>query len=140
MTLFSSLALTAALLYFLYQSCSNQYVQCSPDLLPMISDTICLKIYDRVFCILAIFFALGVQQTNVRAFYRVLYGLSSNSSNDRLYFLGMVSVICLPLIGYFDEHQYPVAHYALAIGFFGGTAFYAFMLSTQLNSHKDKFD
>jgi len=48
-------------------------------MLPMISDVICLHLYDRVFCILATFFCLATYQADVRAFYKRLYGIASDS-------------------------------------------------------------
>ena len=51
----------------------------------------------------------------------------------------MISSICLPLVGYFDEHMDNATHCIFAIGFFGGTGIYIFILSNQFNQYKDKF-
>lgn len=104
MTLVSCIAISASLLVMLYQSCTNQYVECSLDMLPMISDVICLPYYDRLFCILTCFFCLAVHQVNARAFYKKLNGIADPQTNDFLLILGIISCISLPMIGFFDEH------------------------------------
>jgi hypothetical protein len=97
----------------------------------MISDVICLPIYDRVFCILTIFFTLAVHQTNIRAFYKTLYGVAPNGTNDFLYTIGIISCFALPLIGLFDESIMEI-HGACAGAFFGCTGIYAFILGGQM--------
>ena len=123
----------------LQQSCTYQYVECSRDMLPMISDVICLPLYDRVFCILATFFCLATYQADVRAFYKKLYGIASDSQNDWLLVLGLISTVTLPMIGYFDEHTYSTVHGISAVLFFLSVGVYAWILSNVLNANKDKF-
>jgi len=105
----------------------------------MISDVICLHLYDRVFCILATFFCFCTYQADVRAFYKKLYGIASDSQNDWLLILGIISTVTLPMIGYFDEHTYSTIHGISAVLFFLSVGVYAWILSNVLNANKDKF-
>ena len=125
----------------LYMTCTNGYLEdldCT-ERLPMISDVVCLSIYDRIFCILTMFYTLGVFQTNIRANYKLLFGLSSNSTNDLMYYLGMVGAFALPMVGYFDEHNYRVIHVCAAVAFFASICFYAFLIGGEMSKHKEKF-
>jgi hypothetical protein len=53
--------------------------------------------------------------------------------------LGLIAVISLPAIGYFDEHNYGTIHGACAVAFFGSIGFYAFIIGGIMGSNKDKF-
>ena len=59
--------------------------------------------------------------------------------NDALLWIGVVTFISFPLIGYFDEHAYPTIHGITATLFFVSTAVYGNMLSHCANKHKDEF-
>ena len=62
LTVIGCLLISGSLLSMLYMTCTNGYLDkldCT-ERLPMISDVICLPIYDRIFCILTIFYTLGV--------------------------------------------------------------------------------
>ena len=102
----------------------------------MISDVICLHFYDRIFCLLATFFTLGIQQINVRAFYKMLDGVADSSTNFRLFYLGLLPCFALPLIGVFDEHDYKIAHYSCAAIYFAGIGAYSFFLARQFNKYR----
>ena len=127
LTLYGCIIITGSLLGMLYMSCSNNYVSCSVDRLPMISDVIFLPLYDRIFCIETIFFTLFVHQANIRAFYKKLYGIADPCTLDLLTLLGVLSCFALPLIGLFDEHQFKSLHMVFAITFFGCTGIFAFI-------------
>lgn len=139
MTLFSCIAISASLLGMLYISCTNELVECSLDLLPMISDVICLPYFDRIFCILTCFFTMAVHQVNARAFYKKLDGIASPETNDLLLILALISCVSLPAIGFFDEHLYKTIHGVSAALFFGSTGFYAFIIGGVMAKNKDKF-
>jgi len=139
MTLIGCLAITVALLYMLYQSCTNQYVECSWNMLPMISDVICLPFYDRIFCLLSCYFCIATYQIDVRAFYSRLYGIASDCQNDTLLVLGLITTFSLPAIGYFDEHNYSNIHNVSAVLFFGSVGIYAFIIGGIMQDNIDKF-
>mmetsp|Transcript_9723 Transcript_9723/g.7330 ORF Transcript_9723/g.7330 Transcript_9723/m.7330 type:complete len:91 (+) Transcript_9723:199-471(+) len=77
LTLIGCFAVTGTLLYMLYKACSEDMVECTYPVLPMISDVICLPFYDRIFCILTTFFMFTVFQADARAFYHKLQGIAS---------------------------------------------------------------
>jgi len=108
-------------------------------MLPMISDVICLHLFDRIFCILSTFFCLATYQADVRAFYKKLYGIASDCENDTLLVLGLISTFTLPMIGYFDEHNYGTIHGISAVLFFGSCGIYAFIIGGVMTKNKDKF-
>mmetsp|Transcript_3549 Transcript_3549/g.2578 ORF Transcript_3549/g.2578 Transcript_3549/m.2578 type:complete len:92 (+) Transcript_3549:291-566(+) len=90
----------------LYKACSEDKVECEYPVLPMISDVICLPFYDRIFCIITMFFCFTVLQADARAFYHKLQGIASQSQNDWMLGMAIIAVFTLPAIGYFDEHNY----------------------------------
>jgi len=105
----------------------------------MISDVICLPFYDRVFCILTMFFMFTVFQADMRGFYHMLQGIATQSQNDWLLGLGTVAVFTLPAIGYFDEHNYGFIHGVCAGLFFLSVGVYAWMLSSIMSKNKASF-
>jgi hypothetical protein len=139
MTLFSCISITAALLYMLYQSCTNEYVDCAYPVLPMISSVICLPFYDRIFCLLSCFFMLACFQVDCRAFYKRLNGIATDCENDTLMGLGLVATFSLPLIGYFDEHAYSTIHGIMAVLFFLSVAIYAYIISGIMQKNINSF-
>jgi hypothetical protein len=106
----------------------------------MISDVINQEMYNRTFIFLTAIFMYGVQQTNLRAFYKMLYGKISNGRNDTMMYIGIASMIALPNVGIFDEHNWGVLHGISAGIFFIGFMIYARMLAISLDSVKDQFD
>jgi type IV secretory pathway VirB2 component (pilin) len=107
---------------------------------PMISDVIAQEMYDRTFILLTAIFMFGVQQVNLRAFYKQLYGKISNGRNDTMMYIGMISMVGLPMVGMFDEHMWKTLHGISAGMFFGGFMIYARILSVAMNEVKDQFD
>lgn len=107
--------------------------------LPMVSDVLCLHIYDRIFVYLATFFCLAVQQANVRAFYKLLDGVAHADNNSRLFYLGVLPCFALPLVGIFDEHQFGKIHGMCALIYFGGIGIYSFFLARTFNTHKSVY-
>jgi len=132
--------ITIDLLANLMVACNQELVLCDLDLwiFPMISSVICLPFWDRIFCLLTVLFAWSVQLGNIRAMYKKLYGIADDCTNDALMFLGLISLITLPLIGYFDEHNYGHIHGPLAGVFFGCTGIYAYLLTGTMDKYKDK--
>jgi len=106
----------------------------------MISDVINQEMYNRTFIFLTAIFMYGVQQTNLRAFYKMLYGKISNGRNDTMMYIGIASMIALPNVGIFDEHNWSTLHGISAGIFFIGFMIYARMLAISLDSVKDQFD
>ena len=51
----------------------------------------------------------------------------------------MVGCISLPLISYFDEHQFKTIHGACAVAFFGSIGIYAFIVAGEMSANIDKF-
>jgi hypothetical membrane protein len=105
----------------------------------MISDVVVQKMYDRTFLLLTAVFMFGIQQVNLRAFYKQLYGKISNGRNDTMMYIGMVSMVGLPMVGIFDE-TWKTLHVVSAGMFFGGFMIYARILSIALNEVKGQFD
>ncbi len=142
MTIVCALSITVALLLILYFSCNDgtgRYV-CTYAKWPMISDVINQEMYNRTFILLTAVFMYGVQQTNLRAFYKMLYGKIDNSRNDTMMYWGIASMVALPMVGIFDEHNYGVFHGISAGVFFIGFMIYARMLAISLDKVKDQFD
>jgi hypothetical membrane protein len=106
----------------------------------MISDVIVQEMYNRTFILMTAVFMFGVQQVNIRAFYKQLYGKISNGRNDTLFYLGIVSMVGLPMVGIFDEHMWKTMHGISAGLFFGGFMIYARSLSIAMNEVKSQFD
>ncbi len=102
----------------------------------MVSAVICLPLYDRITCLLFSFFALGVHQVNIRAYYKVLYQVAPDATNDSLYWLGMASCLSLPLIGVFDEHDYKIVHGICAGIYFICMLIYSWNFARTLVKHK----
>ena len=105
----------------------------------MVSDVICLPFFDRIWCILTTFFSLTVHQTNIRAFYSRLYGIAKPAMNEALLWIGFITCISFPLVGYFDEHNFPVVHVVVSTTFFVSTTIYGNLLSYTANKHKSQF-
>lgn len=107
LTYLGSIVITVALLGMLIETCSEGgtgVLECSENSIPMISAVICIHPYDRVFCILTIWFTLGVMQVNIRAMYKILYEKIDTKINNLLYYLGFAGMFFLNCVGFFDEH------------------------------------
>ena len=105
----------------------------------MISDVINQEMYTRIFILMMTVFMFGVQSSNLRAFYKKLYGVASDFQNDVALGFGLLSTVTLPLIGIFDEQRYTNIH-----GFCAGVYFLSFMiygviLGQLLYSNRDKY-
>ena len=107
---------------------------------PMISDVIVQEMYNRTFILMTAVFMFGVQQVNTRAFYKQLYGKISNGRNDTMFYIGLVSMVGLPMVGIFDEKLWKTLHGISAGLFFGGFMIYARLLSIAMNEVKGQFD
>eukprot|EP00350_Pseudokeronopsis_sp_OXSARD2_P003908 CAMPEP_0170556722 /NCGR_PEP_ID=MMETSP0211-20121228/18303_1 /TAXON_ID=311385 /ORGANISM="Pseudokeronopsis sp., Strain OXSARD2" /LENGTH=156 /DNA_ID=CAMNT_0010867227 /DNA_START=399 /DNA_END=869 /DNA_ORIENTATION=+ len=75
----------------------------------------------------------------MRAFYHLLQGVATQSQNDWLLGIGLISVFTLPAIGYFDEHAYSTLHGIIAGLFFISVGVYSWMLSSIMSKNKDAF-
>ncbi len=141
-TIFFSVFITAVLLVMLYLSCNDGTgdYKCTIQDWPMISDIVVQEMYDRTFLLLTAVFMFGVQQVNLRAFYKQLYGKISNGRNDTMMYVGMISMVGLPMVGMFDEKAWVTLHYISAAMFFGGFMIYSRLLSIAMYEVKDQFD
>ncbi len=95
--------------------------------------------YNRLFILQTAVFMYAVHQQNVRAFYKKLSGIISNGRNDTMFWLGFASMISLPMVGIFDEHQWPLPHGTSAVIFFITFGIYSVMLANSLNEHRAQF-
>ena len=95
--------------------------------------------YDRIFVITTSFYAYGTHSANVRAFFKIIYGVAPDRKNDWLLISGYVTCLSLPLIGVFDEHNYTPIHYMMAAFFFSAFGFYALNLGEVMYTNIDKF-
>mmetsp|Transcript_20401 Transcript_20401/g.19381 ORF Transcript_20401/g.19381 Transcript_20401/m.19381 type:complete len:236 (+) Transcript_20401:188-895(+) len=136
MTLVACIVITVTLLYFLYATCTDGTFTCSKEFLPMVSDTVCLPFYDRIFCLSTTFMMYACFQVDIRAFYHLLSGVATERQNNFLLLLGFLATICLPAIGFFDENNYSSIHVALAATFFASTGFYSWILTGVLSDNK----
>jgi len=53
--------------------------------------------------------------------------------------LGVIATFALPMVGYFDEHNYSTIHGISAGAFFISVSFYAWILSGIMEANKEKF-
>ena len=95
--------------------------------------------YDRTFLFLTSVFMYGVQQSNIRAYYRKLYGLITTKENDTMLCFGFASMVALPMVGFFDCKRSVVMHSVAALIFFGCFTVYGRLLASHLQRHKNKF-
>ena len=105
----------------------------------MISDVICQEMYNRTFILLTAIFMFGIQQSNLRAFYKQLYGKISNGRNDTMMYIGIASMVALPLIGIFDEKLWKTMHGVSASIFFGCFMIYSRLMGNALYETKSQF-
>ena len=141
LTIVSALSISVTLLYILYASCNDgtgRYV-CTYERFPMISDVINQEMYNRVFILLTAIFMFGVQQVNIRAYYKQLYGKVSNSTNDTAFWFGFASLVALPMVGIFDESRWSTLHGISAGIFFIGFMVYGTMVGRSLYKYRDQF-
>jgi hypothetical protein len=136
--------MTTALLTMLWYACTTEQVSCHFNSvhdfkIPMISGVICLPFLDRIWCILSTFFCLTVLQCNIRAYYAKLYPIVSKRENDSAMTYGMLAIFSLPLIGFFDEHQFKVIHFTCAGTFFISTVLYSSKLAGMFYRNKASF-
>ena len=142
LTIVCSLVITVTLLLILFFSCndgSGKYV-CTLEKWPMISDVINQEMYNRTFILLTAIFMFGVQQVNLRAFYKLLYGKISNGRNDTMMWFGIISMVGLPMVGIFDESMWKTLHGISAGLFFIGFMIYARLLACAMHEVRAQFD
>jgi len=143
LTSFGCLLVTGYLLGVLYLECSTHEGECSWNstvpIIPTISSIVCKPFYDRVWMFVTTFFCMTVYQTDVRAFYKKLYGKATARQNEGVCILGITATISLPCIAYFDTHTYGFLHIVFTTLFFISCGFYIFFLAGLLNEHKEKF-
>jgi hypothetical protein len=60
----------------------------------------------------------GVNQQNIRAYYKMLYGKISHNLNDLILITGYISCIAMPLLGVLDMNNYYTIHLYLAVAWF----------------------
>ena len=60
----------------------------------------------------------GVNQQNIRAYYKMLYGKIPDNLNDLILITGYTSCIAMPLLGVFDMNNYYTIHFYLAVAWF----------------------
>ena len=80
----------------LYVNCTSEqhYVTSNAEKgLPKVSSLIKLPLWDKVACFTFKFFMLAVQQVNVRAVYKAMYGITPTFYNDYLLILGFISCL-----------------------------------------------
>mmetsp|Transcript_224 Transcript_224/g.224 ORF Transcript_224/g.224 Transcript_224/m.224 type:complete len:107 (-) Transcript_224:84-404(-) len=105
----------------------------------MISDITCKPFYDRIFCIVTMFFSWTVFQADVRAFYHRLNGIATQKQNDYLLGFGYIATFVMPLIGYFDEHTYSIIHVLCATSYFLFASLYAWLLCYVMDKNRSAF-
>ena len=153
MTIFTCAILSLSLFVMLYLACTDDkwwtagtkqykwkcHFETGNYQLPMVSDVICLVMFDRVWCILSTLFALTCMQVNIWAAYKHCWDIGACKGwNDACGVIGAILCISFPLIGYFDEHEYAGLHGFFATCFFCSTCFYANILAHELWEHRDK--
>ena len=141
MTIVGGFIITGTLVAILIASCNDGTgnYKCTIAEWPMISDVICQEMYNRVFILLTAIFMFGIQQANLRAFYKQLYGKISNGRNDTMFWIGIVSMAALPLIGIFDEKLWTKIHGITAGIFFGCFMLYSRLMGNALHETRAQF-
>ena len=140
MTILIGFGISLALILMAVVSCYSGAVECTLSDFPMVSYVIALNsMYDRIFILLVTTLMYGVQQANIRAFYKKLHGVIPQANNNWLFCYGLLSVFSLPAIGLFDCHAWNKIHGASAVVFFGFFGLYAFKLAGYMAANKDKF-
>lgn len=76
----------------------------------------------------------------MRAWFKKVYGLIPNKSNDRILWVGLPACVALPLIGIFDEHEYKPIHYLCAGIFFSCFTLYGVWLSDAMYENMQNFE
>jgi hypothetical protein len=140
LTIIICITTSVTLLTMGYLSCTDGTFVCNTERLPMISGVIISnEMYDRIFLLLTTIMMFGVMQVNVRAFYKKLYGIIPDSSNDSLFDLGIIACFALPCVGIFDEKSWKILHVISAGFFFACFGFYSFFLGRHLYNNISKF-
>lgn len=81
----------------------------------------------------------GVQQSNIRAVYKMMYGIITEGENNVMFWFGVISMVALPMIGIFDESRWGTLHGISAGIFFIGFLIYGTLLAKHLYANKEKF-
>ncbi|CDW73115.1 UNKNOWN [Stylonychia lemnae] len=139
MTIIFSILADLLFLMIAWMACSKGEVQCNNTTWPMISDILALRPYDRLFIFMTTIYTLGIMQINMRAWFKKVYGLIPNKSNDRILWIGLPACIALPLIGIFDEKAYRPIHYLAAGTFFSCFTLYGVWLSDAMYDNIENF-
>ncbi len=139
LTIWMSLILSLTLILELFQTCLAGTFECSIHDFPMISTVVRQEMYDRIFILQTSVYMFGVQQVNLRAFYKKLYGLIPDQQNDLMLCLGLVTCFSLVLIGIFDEKMWSQIHGVIAGAFFVSFGLYAYLLGRSLKANIDRF-
>jgi hypothetical membrane protein len=141
MTIIGGIIITGTLTAILIASCNDGTgnYKCTLQEWPMISDVICQEMYNRIFILLTAIFMFGIQQVNLRAFYKQLYGKISNGRNDTMLWFGIISTLALPLIGIFDEKLWTKVHGVVAVIFFGCFLIYSRLMGNALHETRSQF-
>jgi hypothetical protein len=144
MSFILSLLVTGLLSYELYSACNHEdptlKKQCDNTAFPFVSEiTINTIMNNRLFILTSTILTWGVNQQNIRAYYKMLYGKISDKYNDFLLILGYASAIMMPLLGLFDMNKYYDIHFYLAIGWLVSLAAYLGCVGKELSAHKKEF-
>ncbi len=119
-------------------SCKYDFNKCTWDSIPMISDVIADPIFDRVFILLNTAYFVGIHQVNVRSLYSRFHGIIREKTNDRLFYVGLVSSFSLPMIGVFDNRKFVIIHKAFALIFFTSSALYLSTIAYLKHKHREE--
>eukprot|EP00997_Jenningsia_sp_PLL12_P005830 NODE_2363_length_937_cov_44.546171_g1943_i0.p1 GENE.NODE_2363_length_937_cov_44.546171_g1943_i0~~NODE_2363_length_937_cov_44.546171_g1943_i0.p1 ORF type:complete len:303 (+),score=70.43 NODE_2363_length_937_cov_44.546171_g1943_i0:32-910(+) len=106
---------------------------------PFISDISGLPLFSRMYCLVFMLYALGVQQTNVRAHYAFLAPHVSPLYNAAVLITGFAAVLILPLIYYWDEYWSLETHDTLALSFFALQTVFIWLSSSAFSRNAAKF-
>ena len=136
LTVFSTIALGVMFLLIGYFGCTLlDDITCKADDFPMISDILRHKYFDRVYIFAMVFHASFVQFSNIRAYYSKFSEVIDSSTNDRLFWAGLVACICQPMVGMVDNKMCNPVHTTFAVSFFVLIIYYFFVLLGQIYSN-----
>lgn len=82
-----------------------------------------------------VFHVIIVQFPNIRAYHLKFHQVISPSINNFLYWVGLVSCVCQPMVGIVDNQLNGTIHLVFAIGFYICICIYFFILLGQIHSH-----
>ena len=147
MSFLISAVVTSLLMYLLYNSCQhpdkipNHQIECKSYNFPWVSEVVGQTLMtNRLFTLSTTILMWGVNQQNIRVYFKMLYGKINDKENDALLVLGYVSCIAMPLLGLFDMNSNFNYHFWIAVTWILSLTSYMAIVGLKLGANIRKFD